>query len=161
MLLETHDAFLTGARVADVLAAVGSPRWARSGTRSTLARREARTAPPPCSALDPARPAQDVAAPTDLRPVLPGHGTLPLAAVVEQARRRGYRGWISLEWERAWYPEVPALDRALTAFHRVLDALGPPANASPAPPATPPGRPTGHPPGREPWAVNPGPEPQP
>ncbi|MFF1920613.1 sugar phosphate isomerase/epimerase family protein [Streptomyces sp. NPDC058221] len=144
VLLETHDEFLTGAQVADVLDAVGSP--AVGSVWDAVNPWRAGEAPDRTAALlGPwIRHVQlkDVASPTDLRPVLPGHGVLPLATVVEQLRQLGYRGWISLEWERAWYPEAAPLDRALTAFHHVLDTFEPPADTSSSPAGpTPPGRP--------------------
>ncbi|MBZ6142260.1 sugar phosphate isomerase/epimerase [Streptomyces olivaceus] len=135
LLLETHDEFLTGAAVAGVLAAVGSPAvgavwdavnpW-RAGEPPALT----------AAVLGPwVRHVQlkDVASPADLRPVLPGEGVLPLADVLAELRRLEYRGWVSLEWERAWYPDVPGLDTALDAFHRVLDALAGPPPPPPAP----------------------------
>lgn len=122
--LETHDVFPTGAEVAAVLEAVGSPAVGAVWDAVNPWR----------AGEDPDRTAEllgpwlrhvqlkDVASPTDLRPVLPGRGVLPLAGLLDQLRRLGYRGWISLEWERAWYPEAASLAEALPAFHRVLDA---------------------------------------
>ncbi|WP_405411216.1 sugar phosphate isomerase/epimerase family protein [Streptomyces rubiginosohelvolus] len=122
--LETHDEFLTGAEVAEVLEAVGSPAvgavwdavnpW-RAGESPE---RTAELLGPWLRHVQ----LKDVASPTDLRPILPGRGVLPLGDVLEQLRRLGYDGWISLEWERAWYPEAAPLAEALPAFHRVLDA---------------------------------------
>ncbi|RLL66859.1 sugar phosphate isomerase/epimerase [Streptomyces sp. Z26] len=128
LALETHDAFLTGAAVADVLEAVGSPAvgavwdavnpW-RAGER-------------PADTAESLRPwlrhtqFKDVASPTDLRPVLPGRGVLPLGEVTAELRRLGYGGWVSLEWERAWYPDAAPLGDALTAFTDTLDLLDPP-----------------------------------
>ncbi|MFD4025979.1 sugar phosphate isomerase/epimerase family protein [Streptomyces sp. NPDC058576] len=122
--LETHDVFLTGAEVAEVLAAVGSPAvgavwdavnpW-RAGESPE---RTAELLGPWLRHVQ----LKDVASPTDLRPVLPGRGVLPLGDVLAQLRRLGYAGWISLEWERAWYPEAAPLAEALPAFHRILDA---------------------------------------
>ncbi|GAA0703826.1 sugar phosphate isomerase/epimerase [Streptomyces malaysiensis subsp. malaysiensis] len=138
VLLETHDEFLTGERVADVIEAVGSP--AVGSVWDAVNPWRAGESPDRTAALlGPwIRHVQlkDVATPTDLRPVLPGHGNVPLAAVVEQLHRLGYQGWISLEWERAWYPEAAGLDQALTAFHQVLDTLAPPPTG-PAPSGRP------------------------
>ncbi|MEU4142824.1 sugar phosphate isomerase/epimerase family protein [Streptomyces parvulus] len=125
VVLETHDEFPTGESVADVLDAVGSPAvgvvwdavnpWRAgedpAGTAAALA--------PWLRHVQ----LKDVAAPADLRPVLPGHGVLPLAEVMTELRRLAYRGPVSLEWERAWYPEAAPLDEALAAFHGLLDRL--------------------------------------
>lgn len=122
ILLETHDAFLTGDRVARVLEAVDSPAigavwdvvnpWRAGEPVDETARRLAPWV----------RHAQlkDVATPADLRPVLPGQGTVPLGNMLRALRRIGYAGPLSLEWERAWYPDVPPLDEALTAFRALL-----------------------------------------
>ncbi|WP_079159354.1 sugar phosphate isomerase/epimerase family protein [Streptomyces griseus] len=144
VLLETHDEFLTGAQVTDVLEAVASPAVGAVWD-AVNPWRAGETPDHTAAVLGPwIRHVQfkDVATPTDLRPILPGHGVLPLAAVTEQLHRLGYQGWISLEWERAWYPRAARLDHALTAFHHVLDALDPLADTPPSPAGpTPSGRP--------------------
>ncbi|MGJ9373842.1 sugar phosphate isomerase/epimerase family protein [Nesterenkonia sp. CF4.4] len=53
-------------------------------------------------------------------PVIPGEGHVPLQ---EQGRSlQDFTGWVSLEWERAWHPQIEALEEALPAagqwFHR-------------------------------------------
>lgn len=67
---------------------------------------------------------KDIPSAEDRTPVAPGDGVLPLAAVLAELRDRGYRGWISLEYERAWHPEVPPLPDVLPAFVSHLAALG-------------------------------------
>ncbi|MCM2369600.1 sugar phosphate isomerase/epimerase family protein [Aporhodopirellula aestuarii] len=47
---------------------------------------------------------------------LPGQGEFPAADVYNVLRDNGYRGVISLEWERKWHPYLPDLDTALTAL---------------------------------------------
>ncbi|MDA2804171.1 sugar phosphate isomerase/epimerase family protein [Nocardiopsis suaedae] len=52
-----------------------------------------------------------VAADGGWKPVPPGQGAVPIewcASVL-----RGWSGWVSLEWERAWHPEIPPLPVAL------------------------------------------------
>jgi len=127
--LETHDTFLSATAVADVLDAVGSPAVGAVWD-AVNPWRSGETPADAAHALGPwLRHVQlkDVASAADLSPVLPGRGVLPLGGVLDQLRGLGYRGWISLEWERAWYPEAAPLDEALAAFHRVLDAAPPPA----------------------------------
>lgn len=124
LALETHDTFLTGAEVAAVLEAVGSPH-AGAVWDAVNPWRAGESPERTAALLGPwLRHVQlkDVASPTDLRPVLPGHGVLPLPSVLAQLGHLGYGGWISLEWERAWYPDAAPLADALPAFHRVLDA---------------------------------------
>ncbi len=52
----------------------------------------------------------------DLTPVAPGAGVLPLPHVLTALRGAGYQGWVSLEYERAWHPEIPPLSDVLPAF---------------------------------------------
>lgn len=123
--LETHDLFLTGAQVAAVLTAVGST----SVGAVWDAVNPWRAGEPVATTAELLAPwlrhvqLKDVASPTDLCPVLPGHGVLPLDRVVAELRGLHYRGSISLEWERAWYPQAAPLDDALAAFHRLLDTV--------------------------------------
>ncbi|MBT0773530.1 sugar phosphate isomerase/epimerase [Kineosporia sp. J2-2] len=70
---------------------------------------------------------KDVASRRDTTPVLQGDGVVPVAEAVRLLDAGGYRGPISLEWERLWYPRVPPLEQALPAAVRALRAL-------PAPP---------------------------
>ncbi|MGY0021609.1 sugar phosphate isomerase/epimerase family protein [Streptomyces sp. YJ-C3] len=128
ILLETHDAFLTGDLVAQVLEGVDSPAvgavwdvvnpWRAGEPLAATARRLAPWL----------RHAQlkDVATTTDLRPVLPGHGAVPLHDMLRALRQIDYTGPLSLEWERAWYPDADPLDHALTAFRSLFDGPGRP-----------------------------------
>ncbi|MGA8113358.1 MAG: TIM barrel protein, partial [Actinocatenispora sp.] len=59
---------------------------------------------------------KDVASAADTTPVATGDGVLPLPAVLAELRRYGYAGWVSLEYERAWHPEIPPLERVLPRF---------------------------------------------
>lgn len=67
---------------------------------------------------------KDIPSAEDRTPVPPGAGVLPLAAVLAELRDRDYRGWISLEYERAWHPEVPPLPEVLPTFVAHLAELG-------------------------------------
>ncbi|MGA7207047.1 MAG: TIM barrel protein [Specibacter sp.] len=56
---------------------------------------------------------------------LPGNGALPLRqmqslAAGVSASQGEIDPWVSLEWERAWHPELPPLADALTALKSVL-----------------------------------------
>ncbi|MGW6494846.1 sugar phosphate isomerase/epimerase family protein [Nonomuraea angiospora] len=118
ILLETHDAFLTGRAVAGVLDQVGSPHvralWDVVNPW--------RAGEPPAVTAEALRPwlahvqVKDVASVTDLAPVLPGAGAVPLDAFAGELARLGYGGWTSLEWEAAWYPQAAPLYEALSAF---------------------------------------------
>ncbi|MCS7484080.1 sugar phosphate isomerase/epimerase family protein [Umezawaea endophytica] len=49
----------------------------------------------------------------ELTPVAPGRGLVPLAECGELLS--GWSGWVSLEWEKAWHPEVAEVDEPLRA----------------------------------------------
>lgn len=56
---------------------------------------------------------------------LPGEGELPLAAMHALAQKiasdhGNSDPWISLEWERAWYPELPHVSTALASLKTAL-----------------------------------------
>ena len=46
-------------------------------------------------------------------PVAPGEGDVPLDEC--GSLLRDWSGWVSLEWEKAWYPEIPPVDGPLRA----------------------------------------------
>ena len=52
--------------------------------------------------------------------VLPGDGELPLCEIREMMTRGGYDGYFSLEWERKWHPELPAIEEALEKYTGLL-----------------------------------------
>jgi sugar phosphate isomerase/epimerase len=45
--------------------------------------------------------------------VLPGDGGFPIAALLAALRADGFKGAVSLEWEKMWHPYLPPLDTAL------------------------------------------------
>lgn len=51
---------------------------------------------------------------------LPGDGIMPISACRDLLDSRGYDGYLSLEWERKWHPEMPPLREALPVFHDLL-----------------------------------------
>lgn len=121
ILLETHDAFPTGRSVASVLERVASPSvgalwdvvnpWRAGESYADTA--------------DALRPwlahvqVKDVAAPDRLAPVLPGKGAIDLRTFASELDRIAYTGWLSLEWEAAWYPQADPLTEALSALCRL------------------------------------------
>ncbi|MEN0021957.1 MAG: sugar phosphate isomerase/epimerase family protein [Microbacterium sp.] len=122
ILLETHDAFLTGREVARVLDESENPTagaiwdvvnpWRAGETPVETLRHLAHR----LSHVQ----IKDAATPDDLRPVLPGTGSIPLDEVLRLLADRDYSGWIALEWESAWYPDALPLDDALAAFRALL-----------------------------------------
>ncbi|MFD3928814.1 sugar phosphate isomerase/epimerase family protein [Streptomyces sp. NPDC058614] len=116
LLLETHDSHPRGADVARVLEQVDHPAvgavwdvlhtWLGGETPHASA-----TALAPWLRLVQVK---DVASREDLRPLLLGTGALPLHALPAALGAVGYRGPLSLEWEKRWFPEAQPLEHALT-----------------------------------------------
>lgn len=43
--------------------------------------------------------------------VIPGQGELDLRHMIELLAQDSYRGYLCLEWEKKWHPEIPLLKR--------------------------------------------------
>lgn len=50
---------------------------------------------------------------------LPGEGEMPLVPIMQLLMADGFDGFVSLEWERKWHPELPPIEQALEAYSRV------------------------------------------
>ena len=124
--VETHDSFSASAVVAELLAlvdfaAVGAvwdshhPHragetaadvWANLGRRLLLA--QVKDARP-----DPAR--------ADGWQLVPlGEGEVPVRDMLALLSAGGYQGWVSVEWEKRWHPEIAAPELALPQHLAVL-----------------------------------------
>ncbi|MFB9681570.1 TIM barrel protein [Streptosporangium vulgare] len=114
VLVETHDAMPTGAAVGRLLDAAGVPEAAgalwdvlhpwRHGEEpaETLAALAGRLAYVQI---------KDAVSATDTTPVPMWAGGVPLDECGELLR--GFGGWVSLEWERVWYPHVAPVEEIL------------------------------------------------
>jgi sugar phosphate isomerase/epimerase len=124
--VETHDAFSASALVAELLALVGSAAvgavwdshhphrageraadvWANLGQRILLAQvKDARR--------DPKR--------EDGWQLVPlGEGEVPVREMLALLSAGGYRGWVSVEWEKRWHPEIAEAELALPQHLAVL-----------------------------------------
>ncbi|MBI3971211.1 MAG: sugar phosphate isomerase/epimerase [Chloroflexi bacterium] len=110
--LETHDAFSAGRTVADVMRRVPSPRvavvwdthhpyrmgetvaqtWAYIGSRTVHTHvKDAR---------------RDPSQRTGWQLVLLGEGEVPVREAVRLWRDHGYDGYVCVEWEKKWHPEI-------------------------------------------------------
>lgn len=137
LLVETHDSHPTGAQSLELVAELGEPEWAavlwdglhpwRSGespseTKATLGDHLAYF-----QVKDAVRWMNDDGT---LRwiPVLCGAGEVPLEE--QGALLQDFSGWISLEWEKAWHPQIEPLEEALPSaaawFRRWAPARGRP-----------------------------------
>ncbi|GAB4085961.1 sugar phosphate isomerase/epimerase [Myceligenerans cantabricum] len=124
VLIETHDVFLTGAALGRILTRAASDRLGALWD-AVNPWRAGETPEATAAALAPwLRHVQlkDAAGPTELAPVLPGDGAVPLHGILDALDGIGYTGAVSLEWERAWYPEAAPLPVAVGAFRRTLAA---------------------------------------
>lgn len=65
-------------------------------------------------------------------PALIGAGEVPLGEIRSVLESHGYDGWWSLEWEKAWHPDIPALPEALDSARSWLSEPG----GTPAAPPT-------------------------
>lgn len=46
---------------------------------------------------------------------LTGQGNVPIKEALEVLTANNYDGWLTLEWEKRWHPELPDADKALAA----------------------------------------------
>ena len=56
----------------------------------------------------------------DWQLVLLGEGEVPVRQMLKLLAAGGYPGWISVEWEKRWHPEIEAPEIALPQHRRVL-----------------------------------------
>lgn len=117
--LETHDVFAAGAKVAQVLAQV--PNTNAGALWDTLhPYRVGETADQTLALLgerllhvhikDGRRPA-DGGPNWDL--TLLDDGDVPVRDILAQIKAAGYDGWLSIEWEKKWHPEIAEPEIAL------------------------------------------------
>jgi sugar phosphate isomerase/epimerase len=105
VVLETHDAFSTGVQVAELLRqadhlAVGA-LWDLHHPY--------REGEPPETTIQVLAPYLYHTHGKDSRNgdyCLMGEGDVPLARMLELLRGHGYEGWVSVEWEKRWHPEI-------------------------------------------------------
>jgi sugar phosphate isomerase/epimerase len=124
IVLETHDAFCRGAEVARVLAQVNSPHvaavwdihhpyrmgesieetWKLIGTRVKHVH------------------IKDGIKRTDgsWQLVLLGEGELPCQEVIQLLYDKGYRGYLSAEWEKKWHPEIAEPEVAMPQHAKIM-----------------------------------------
>ncbi len=122
ILLETHDTHPRGEDVARILPGTGAGAiwdvvhtW-RAG--EPLAE-TARLLAPWLAEVQ----VKDVSSREDPTPVVPGTGAVPLTELATLLRE-DFDGWLCLEWERAWHPQIPPVSIALAATHAWLSAPG-------------------------------------
>ncbi len=144
LVLETHDGFSRGAYVAELLARVDAAHFAALW-----------------DVHHPYRMGEDVAETDRLigarvrhahvkdavrdgdgwRFVLLGEGELPVAAMLGLLAARGFDGYVAVDWEKMWHPEIQEPEEALpqhaAALRRYIEAADRAANAQATPIADP------------------------
>ena len=113
VVLETHDAFSTGAQVAEVLRQVNYPNVrALWDLHHPFRQGEA-----PAETFAALGPYVEQAHVKDSKPdgtyCLLGEGDIPILPMLRLLKNGGYNGWINLEWEKRW---IPALADPAVAF---------------------------------------------
>lgn len=123
--LETHDFFCKGVDMAEILSKVPSrfaaALWdiqhpirydeAPAVSMEAMKHRLVHT-----HVKDGHRPASG----RDWPPALLGQGDVPVKACLDELKKGGYQGWISLEWEKKWHPEIEGPDVALPQYSKGL-----------------------------------------
>ncbi|WP_113705030.1 sugar phosphate isomerase/epimerase family protein [Nonomuraea lactucae] len=116
VLVETHDLMPTGAAVAGLLDEAACP-----GTTGALwdllhPWRNGESPADTFAALGSWLAyvqVKDAVSAEDKTPVPMGAGSVPLDECGELLGEAGYDGWVSLEWERTWYPDVAPVEEIL------------------------------------------------
>lgn len=52
-----------------------------------------------------------------------GEGDVPTAAILRLLEQRGYEGWLCVEWEKKWHPELAPAEQALSRHAEELRSL--------------------------------------
>jgi sugar phosphate isomerase/epimerase len=125
--LETHDAMSAGRAVADVLARVPSP-WVGALWDSHHPYRMGES-PEQTYRLLAGRilstHVKDARREGERWQLLPlGEGEVPVRAMLDTLRANGWSGWVTVEWEKKWHPELADPEVAFPQHMRVLRDYG-------------------------------------
>lgn len=116
VLVETHDLMATGAALARLLEETGEPDTTGALWDLLHPWRHGESPADTLAALGPYLAyvqVKDAVSANDTTPVKMWSGSVPLDEEGELLRAAGYDGWVSLEWERTWYPHVPPVEEIL------------------------------------------------
>ncbi|WP_066364306.1 sugar phosphate isomerase/epimerase family protein [Herbidospora mongoliensis] len=111
VLIETHDHMATGAAVGDLLDRFGRPDAAGAIWDILHPWRNGEAPADTMTALAPHLAYVQIKDAVGTTPRPMGLGEVPLDVIGELLR--GYPGWMSLEWEKAWHPEVEPLEEVI------------------------------------------------
>lgn len=116
VLVETHDSMATGAAVAALLTEAGLPGTTGAIWDLLHPWRHGESPAATLAALGPWLTyvqVKDAVSADDTTPVPMGEGSVPLEEAGALLRAAGFDGWVSLEWERTWYPQVAPVEEIL------------------------------------------------
>ncbi|MBV9852803.1 MAG: sugar phosphate isomerase/epimerase [Armatimonadetes bacterium] len=120
IVLETHDAFSTGAQVGDVMRRVEHPR-VRALWDLHHPYRHGETPEQTWQAIGP------YVQQTHVKDSVPGgtycllgEGDIPIKEMLGLLVRGGYRRWVNLEWEKRWIPALADPEVAFPQYARTL-----------------------------------------
>ena len=106
VVLETHDSFSTGAQVADILSRISHPNVAALWDLHHPFRHGEQPA-------DTARLIGKNIAFTHVKDSIPGgnycllgDGDIPVLNCLRELKKSGYDGYVSVEWEKRWRPDI-------------------------------------------------------
>ena len=121
-VLETHDDFSSGVHVADLLRQTDHPAV---GALWDLHHpyREGEAPETTVQVLAPYLRHTHVKDSRDGRYTMMGEGDVPLAEMLGLLRAHRYDGWISLEWEKRWHPEIAPPEEVFPQYARALREL--------------------------------------
>ena len=121
--LETHDAMSAGQAVHDVLAQVPS-RWVGALWDSHHPYRMGETPEQTYRLLEGrilSTHVKDARRDGEKWQLLPlGEGEVPVRGMLETLRRNGWSGWVTVEWEKKWHPELADPEVAFPQHMTVL-----------------------------------------
>lgn len=117
--LETHDAFSSARKVANVLKRIKSP-FVGAVWNSHHPYRSGESVEEVCDLLDDdimlihVKDARKTRPDSDRwQPTLLGEGELPVEEQLRALQQRGYKGYVSVKWGKMWHPEIPEPEVAL------------------------------------------------
>ncbi len=132
VLLETHDTCSTGRSVADLWASGSSEIPAGVLWDVLQSYRHGESFAETLSAVGERTELVHIKDSGELSPdafdlKLIGEGVIPIREAVAQLQARGYDGYLSLEWEKGWHPELEepevALPHYVQAMRRILSEV--------------------------------------
>jgi sugar phosphate isomerase/epimerase len=131
LLVETHDSHPAGAAAVSLVAGFEAPDLAAvlwDAVHPWRAGEEPATTKEVLGAYLGYFQVKDATSRADPTPVPPGRGAVPLEECGEQLR--SWSGWVSLEWEKAWYPQIAPVEVPLRAAAAWVGRHAPRGNRS-------------------------------